>query len=362
MNDLVVSIAHLLYAKHIGFCIYRLPSDNTFKIAVEHGILGIGSKKELLVKPFVPQSKGQELTLDCLDDMLSKGDVERIVQDLKGIKSIEKEDLPKATAQSDYLKSFEHYMDAIESGVIKKAILSRVIRVEKPNKFEEIACFEDLAATYSDAFVYLLAHPTSGTWLGATPELLLRQKDSKAFVMALAGTQSRRDDSLYHWRDKEIDEHEMVGIHIKDVFFRHNYRLIHSNGPYSVEAGKVVHLRTDYMYDVSAQVNLKKLLEDLHPTPAVGGAPINEGVACILENEGYDRTYYSGIIGEIDDDGNAQLYVNLRCMQVGENEIAVYVGGGITKDSHPQEEWEETVLKSKTLIDRIVQKFDMNKP
>jgi isochorismate synthase len=47
-------------------------------------------------------------------------------------------------------------------------------------------------------------------------------------------------------------------------------------------------------------------------------------------------------------------------MQVGESEIAVYVGGGITKDSQVQEEWEETVLKSKTLIDRIVQKFDMN--
>ncbi len=155
-------------------------------------------------------------------------------------------------------------------------------------------------------------------------------------------------------------EHEMVGIHIKDVFLRHNYRLIHSNGPYSVEAGKVAHLRTDYMYDVPPSVNLEKLVAELHPTPAVGGVPIIEGIECILENEGYDRTYYSGIIGEIDDVGDAQLYVNLRCMHVGENEIAVYVGGGITKDSQVQEEWEETVLKSKTLIDRIVQKFDMN--
>ena len=360
MNDLVVSIAHLLYAKHIGFCIYRLPSDNTFKIAIEQGVFKSDSKKVLLVKPFVPQSKRKELTLDCLDSMSSLVEVESFVRDVKGNKTRVKIDLPTATEQSEYLKSFEKYKDAIESGVIKKAILSRVIRIEKPKKFDEIACFEDLAASYPDAFVYMLIHPTSGTWLGATPELLLQQKDSKAFVMALAGTQSRRDDSLYQWRDKEAVEHEMVGIHIKDVFLRHNYRLIHSNGPYSVEAGKVAHLRTDYMYDVPPSVNLEKLVTELHPTPAVGGMPIIEGIECILENEGYDRTYYSGIIGEVDDGGDAQLYVNLRCMQVGESEIAVYVGGGITKDSQVQEEWEETVLKSKTLIDRIVKKFDMN--
>ncbi|HUN02359.1 MAG TPA: chorismate-binding protein, partial [Niabella sp.] len=47
------------------------------------------------------------------------------------------------------------------------------------------------------------------------------------------------------------------------------------------------------------------------------------------------------------------LYINLRCMQVGKDKIAIYTGGGITAASDAEEEWQETILKSKTVAEKI---------
>jgi len=91
----------------------------------------------------------------------------------------------------------------------------------------------------------------------------------------------------------------------------------------------------------------------LHPTPAVCGLPKNEAKSFILENENYDRKYYTGFLGELNSDVNgintSSLYVNLRCMEIAKDEAIIYVGGGITKDSIPEKEWEETVRKTATM-------------
>src|SRR5699024_7527201 len=121
----------------------------------------------------------------------------------------------------------------------------------------------------------------------------------------------------------------------------------------SMETDSVAHLKTDYKFKMGEEYALKSLIKSLHPTPAVAGLPIAPSLACILQYEGYDRQYYCGIIGETSPDNTAHLYVNLRCMQIGEKEIAIYVGGGITAASDPEEEWRETIIKGKTMEDCI---------
>ena len=70
----------------------------------------------------------------------------------------------------------------------------------------------------------------------------------------------------------------------------------------------------------------------------------------ILENEQYDREFYTGFLGELNIKRQSNLYVNLRCMQVLGNEISVYVGGGITVDNIPEKEWKETEAKSEVML------------
>jgi isochorismate synthase len=73
-----------------------------------------------------------------------------------------------------------------------------------------------------------------------------------------------------------------------------------------------------------------------------------------LENENYDRTFYSGFLGELNsgvttDSVSSDLFVNLRCMQISDQKAYLYMGCGITKDSIPEKEWEESSNKSATM-------------
>jgi isochorismate synthase len=93
-----------------------------------------------------------------------------------------------------------------------------------------------------------------------------------------------------------------------------------------------------------------QVLHSLHPTSAVCGMPKQEALSFILEKEGYNRAFYSGFLGPVHLQGQSNLFVNLRCMQLQKTSAILYVGAGITQDSIPCAEWDETVLKSKTLL------------
>jgi isochorismate synthase len=126
------------------------------------------------------------------------------------------------------------------------------------------------------------------------------------------------------------------------------------SNPYTLKAGGIIHIKTDIKGALKKESGLKEVIAILHPTPAVCGLPKRITKDFILNNEGYNREYYSGFLGEINRDfvskeNNTDLFVNLRCMQISDNKVFIYVGGGITKDSIPEKEWNETVNKSMTI-------------
>ena len=117
---------------------------------------------------------------------------------------------------------------------------------------------------------------------------------------------------------------------------------------YTVKAGNLLHLKADII-GVIGDFELKKLLDTLHPTPAVCGLPKESSKSFILANENYDRTYYTGFLGEINVDLETALYVNLRCVEIVGTTAIIYVGGGITLESIPENEWSETSNKTFTI-------------
>jgi isochorismate synthase len=119
--------------------------------------------------------------------------------------------------------------------------------------------------------------------------------------------------------------------------------------PFTVQAGNLVHLRTDISGKLKSNDSLENLINSLHPTPAVCGLPKTVALAFILQNERYDRSYYTGYLGELNINNTTNLFVNLRCMQLKNSLVSIYVGGGITADSIPENEWEETVSKTEVM-------------
>jgi len=262
----------------------------------------------------------------------------------------EKPSLPQETSKADYAKSFKKYKEAFLSGGLQKAILSSVIREDKPQNFDPIGFFFRLCETYPSAFTYLLYHPKRGTWCGATPEVLLEGKREQFATVALAGTQSVVPSQNYEWGEKEKEEQELVSQHVRAILENVGVKELKESEPYTIQAADVVHLKTDFRFKHNGKV--ESLLNQLHPTPAVAGLPVSRAIELIDSIEKHDRSLYTGYFGILTEN-ETHVFVNLRCMQIGNQELALYVGGGITERSEMEAEWEETRLKAKTLLNLL---------
>jgi isochorismate synthase len=256
-------------------------------------------------------------------------------------------ELPEETSFEAYARAFHHYLEAFKSGKVSKAILSRIIRASLPSGFCPVDYFQALRRSYPHAFTYLLNHPYAGLWCGASPELLLRGNESTFETTSLAGTQKINRDGRYHWGEKEREEQAMVSQHIRDTLKDVGAKDLRESEVYTSVAGNVAHPKTDFSFTFRKAPS--EVAGALHPTPAVEGLPVGASKELIDRCEGHERGLYTGFLGRLDE-RSAQLYVNLRCMQIGAEEAAIYVGGGITAASRLEAEWEETRLKAKTLL------------
>ncbi len=249
-----------------------------------------------------------------------------------------------------YIKLLDKTVEAIKKRKAIKIVISRQKDFElKDFSIEKL--IERLFSAYPTAFRYIWYHPKTGLWCGATPETLVQIENSSFKTMALAGTQLFSSKEYVHWGPKELDEQLLVTDAIIDSLQRVTSVLKVSN-PYSHQAGSLLHLRTDITGVLkNGKATLTTITAALHPTPAVCGSPKKFAKEFILENEGYDREFYTGFLGPILENGqSASLIVNLRCMKIDGNIARIFVGGGITLGSQPQEEWNETQNKMQTML------------
>lgn len=248
-----------------------------------------------------------------------------------------------------YLNMITNTITHIQSKPAEKIVMARTEII--PQAINITASFHQLLSQYPDAFCYQLFHPDFGFWMGATPETLIRSHPQEGYeTMALAGT--KPDDDAIHWTQKEEQEQAFVKNEIVDVLTKVLAKNVTVEDRTHKKAGKVVHLMNRILFDISDN-QVGQLLQQLHPTSAVCGIPKTDAKKYIDHHEKIDRQLYAGFLGPVLNN-NVDLFVNLRCMQVFRNGVQLYLGGGITKDSQPEKEWEETVLKSATIKNILV--------
>ena len=242
---------------------------------------------------------------------------------------------------------------AIKENKFSKVVLSRKEEIAIPDFDVEIT-MNKMISLYPNAFKYCFFHPKIGTWLGATPEQFLKTNGNTLKTVALAGTHLITSSETIIWNDKEKIEQQLVTDFIVDSL-EDLAKEITISSPYSVKAGNLWHIKTDVLAQLKSKKSIKKIILALHPTSAVCGLPKKEAKEFILQNEGYNREYYSGFLGELNIDFvtfrtlQTDLFVNLRCMKIIKNKATLFVGCGITKDSNPVDEYMETVNKSMTM-------------
>lgn len=268
--------------------------------------------------------------------------------------------------KDDYIKLVADAIDLIKADEVRKIVVSRKISADY-DLHNPVELLLKLIKFYPEAFTYVWFHPEVGLWAGASPEFLAKTYRTQFKTMALAGTKRVGEDR--DWTEKELDEQQIVTDEIVYGLKKHTKTLEVSERK-TDKAGELLHLRTDITATLESS-NLGDVLNELHPTPAVCGLPKEKAYQYLKANENYKRQFYAGYFGELNMPHHNQrssrtrnqenqayksivrasnLYVNLRCMSYAEGKINIYVGGGITKDSNPEDEWTETVNKSRTML------------
>ncbi|HET8737218.1 MAG TPA: chorismate-binding protein [Pricia sp.] len=354
------------YRKNLPFVAYRKPGETLVKAIMQsHDRLQHLKNFSGTGFVFAPFSADRPTILLTPDEILELNDPGP-TQNPDPAKQVSG-NTSSTNAKASHLALVEKGIAKIAKGDLQKVVLSR--RLEIDSTAYPLDLFQKLLARYPNAFCYFWYHPKVGLWVGATPEILLRLRNRHLTTMSLAGTQAYTGTESPIWGYKELEEQELVTDYIFDVL-KDQVSSLQRGSTESVRAGNLLHLRTRISGHIKGK-SLESVVKVLHPTPAVCGMPQKKARKFIVKNEKYDREFYTGFLGELNfksekrrstDTKNQEnqvyrsiaetttLYVNLRCMQLKDDKAYIYVGGGITKDSDAEKEWEETVAKSNTML------------
>jgi isochorismate synthase len=240
----------------------------------------------------------------------------------------------------DYVNKAKKF---ISDGDAEKVVCARMEAHAIPKGYDVMKHFFKLCESQHGAFCYLISSALTGTWIAATPELLLENKGDNYRSMSLAGTMKAQQSDDKTWTEKETDEQKIVTDYIfaklKDAGAQH----IAISALQTKNAGNVQHLCTEIKWRHHHHA-LHHILSSINPTPAVCGKPMPEAHDFIRNHEGFERKYYSGFVG-FHHTQQTSLYVNLRCAALAQNELLLFAGAGITTQSDADAEWEETVSK-----------------
>lgn len=284
--------------------------------------------------------------------------------------------LPDPDAPDRYRRSVTEAVDAMQRGELRKVVLSRTKRVAFAEAPDVVALFDRLCATYPTAFISAVYLPETGqVWISATPERLVSTDADGIFqTMSLAGTQSALEPdgtpkrpANTMWSQKEIEEQALVSRYIIECFKRIRLREYVEEGPKTIIAGNLMHLSTCFTVDTQAVCYPQLgtvMLRLLHPTAAVCGTPRDGAFSFINQHETHNREFYAGFLGPVNinsSDAGAfgeplsasttNLFVHIRCMKLEGKIATLYAGAGLTEDSVPEREWQETEIKCQTLLE-----------
>lgn len=267
---------------------------------------------------------------------------------------------PEDASRNTFLNIVREGIAQIESGAFEKIVPSRTRTIPLSANFDVVTAFQRLCSYYPQALISFVNIPGVGSWLGASPEILVCVQDKTLFkTVALAGTlpyQPGIDLRSVAWTQKEIEEQALVERYVISCFKKIRLREYEEHGPKTVVAGNLIHLKSEFTVDMKT-TNFPQMgtvmLDLLHPTSAVCGMPLETSLAFLKMHEKYDRGFYAGYLGPVNVHNRIDLFVNLRCMQIADRQGILYAGAGVTADSIPEKEWEETEMKMNTLLNVI---------
>lgn len=261
------------------------------------------------------------------------------------------------SAPEHFERAVAQALELIAAGEIEKVVLSREVTLRRSAPLDVAAALLGLRARFPDCMVFALG-AGGRTFLGATPELLIRREGRRASTLALAGSTRRGadDQTDRHLGEqllasaKDNREHALVVRRIERTLGRRSAWTAVGERPELVKVHNIQHLATPIRAQLTEPRPVIELAGMLHPTPAVGGEPWPRAAAVIRSLEGFNRGWFAGGVGWMDLLEDGEFHVALRSALVQDDCARLFAGAGIVAGSEPATELAETEIKLEALL------------
>jgi menaquinone-specific isochorismate synthase len=253
-------------------------------------------------------------------------------------------------------------VEHIRAGDLAKVVLARSIAVTANRPFVTAEVLQRLIALYPSCMVFRV-----GSFLGASPELLISRRDGEVRSHPLAGTVAhsgagaadRAEVERLLGSVKDRSEHAFVVSELRAALEPYCSTLQVPDTPAILELRNVSHLATPIRGTLRADrpggpAGALELVDAVHPTPAVAGTPTDKATAYLQTVEGFERGPYAGPVGWVDGRGDGDWAIGIRSALVEGAAARIFAGAGIVADSDPAAELAETQLKLQALLAALV--------
>ncbi|MFF8715902.1 isochorismate synthase [Streptomyces sp. NPDC015184] len=265
-------------------------------------------------------------------------------------------------APEQYAASVAAAVERMWKGEFSKVVLARTLRIDATDPFDVAAMLQRLARRDPSGYTFALPTGPDRTLLGASPELLVSRQGPRVVANPLAGSVPRSDDLAEDVRRaaallesaKDLHEHAVVVNAVEESLARYCTDLTVPVRPTLVRTATMWHLSTTVTGRLrSPDTAALELACALHPTPAVCGTPTDTARRVIRESEGFDRGFFTGMVGWGDADGDGEWVVTIRCAEAEPTSLRLYAGAGVVAASEPEAETAETAAKFRTFLGAV---------
>lgn len=238
----------------------------------------------------------------------------------------------------------------IAAGVLDKAVAARRTIVDAGAPWDVAAVLAALERAPSRPGAVRFAFERGGsTFLGLTPERLVKKRGSVITTEALAGS-APASDGVEHLHTAKTEEEHAIVVRMIRARLAGVADDVVVHAPEHRSAGPVVHLATPISARAAEGTHVLSLAEALHPTPAVCGWPVDAARRFLTEHERWSRGWYAGPVGWFDAHGDGELFVALRSALISGARAITFAGAGIVRGSDAEDEWREIGLKEATVL------------
>ncbi len=269
-------------------------------------------------------------------------------------------ELRSSRPHREWVAAVAEAVEAVERGELDKVVLARRVEVLANAPLPTGQILERLAALYPTCMLFRV-----GSFLGASPELLVSRRAATVTSHPLAGTVARSGDAAADRAlvegllasSKDRAEHAFVVEDLRSRLSPWCCELEVPDRPSVLELRNVSHLGTRLTGRLaagSAGPSALQLAAALHPTPAVAGSPTDAATRYIASVEGLDRGCYAGPVGWMDASGDGEWAIGIRSAVVEGSRAELFAGVGVVAGSDPMAELAETQLKLQALLAAVV--------